>query len=57
MKKKFKGTICVYCAINPCETDDHALAKQFLLLDKREKRQNILDVPSCEHCNNEKSNI
>lgn len=57
MKKKFKGTICVYCAINPSETDDHAFAKQFLLLDKREKRQNILDVPACEPCNNEKSKL
>jgi len=57
VKEKFKGTICVYCAINPSETDDHIFAKQFLLPDKRKNKQNILDVPACKHCNSEKAKL
>lgn len=55
MSKRFKGKTCVYC--NQGESirqGDHVFAREFFLEDER---SNLIKVPACDLCNNEKSKI
>jgi len=54
MSKKFKNKICVYCTENMSSTGDHVFAREFFLPDERD---NLPKVPSCDRCNNEKSEL
>lgn len=51
-RHKFSGEICVYCNNAPAESSDHAVGRNFFLV---ERRDNLPQVPACEKCNNEKS--
>lgn len=52
--KRFKGALCVYCACRPSVTGDHVFAREFFTT---ESRGNLPKVPTCDHCNNEKSKL
>lgn len=53
--KKYKGKICAYCGPEGISsTGDHIFARGFFL-DSR--RDNIPQVPSCDSCNNLKSEL
>jgi len=55
MSKKFKGKPCVYCGKRPStNTGDHVFARQFFL---ESERTNLIKVPACISCNNEKSKL
>jgi hypothetical protein len=54
MSKKYKGKLCAYCCQATSVTADHVFAREFFLIDKR---GNLPKVPSCEQCNNNKSEI
>jgi hypothetical protein len=53
--KKYKNKTCAYCGeTNSSSTADHIFARQFFI-NQREK--NPPQVPSCQKCNNLKSNL
>lgn len=52
--KRFKGALCVYCACRPSVTGDHVFAREFFTT---ESRGGLPKVPTCDHCNNEKSKL
>lgn len=55
MRKAFKGKTCVYCCVaGASQTGDHIVARAFFL---EEFRHNLPKVPSCEACNNAKSEL
>jgi hypothetical protein len=55
MGKKFKSKTCVYCGkLHSSRTGDHVFAREFFLPDKR---NNLPQVPACERCNREKSEL
>lgn len=55
MSKKFKDKTCVYCCRpKSSKTGDHIFAREFFL---RNQRNNLPQVPTCNECNNEKSNL
>jgi hypothetical protein len=55
MGKKFKGKTCVYCGTQKSsQTGDHVFARKFFLPDKR---NDLPQVPACERCNREKSEL
>jgi len=53
MSKKYKGETCVYCQERPSISQgDHVFSRE-LFLDP--ERANLIKVPCCDACNNEKS--
>ena len=54
MSKRFKGKLCVYCCEATSATGDHVFARRLFL---ESRRQNIPQVPACERCNTQKSNL
>jgi hypothetical protein len=53
MSKKFKGKPCVYCQERPSiKQGDHVFSRELFL---ESERANLIKVPSCDECNNEKS--
>lgn len=54
MKHKFDGEVCIYCNAAPAESKDHALARNFFLV---ERRGNLPQVLACKRCNNRKSKL
>lgn len=54
MSKKYKGKICVYCAVEASTSADHVFAREFFLLDRR---ANLPKVPACGGCNGSKSDL
>ncbi len=55
MSKKYKGKICVYCQRRPSiRQGDHVFSREFFLIAER---GNLIKVPACDECNNEKSKI
>jgi hypothetical protein len=54
MKHKFDGEICIYCNEAPAESKDHAVARNFFLV---ERRDNLPQVLACKRCNNLKSKL
>lgn len=55
MSKKYKGKICVYCAVaGASDTADHVVCREFFPEDER---GNLPKVPSCAKCNSEKSRL
>jgi hypothetical protein len=53
-RHKFSGEICVYSNNTPAESSDHAVGRNFFLV---ERRDNLPQVPACDKCNNEKSKL
>lgn len=54
MSKKFKSEICIYCNKRISTTADHVFARELFLVPERD---NLIKVPSCEECNNDKSKL
>jgi hypothetical protein len=54
MKHKFRGETCVYCGKAASESSDHVVARKFFLV---EQRGDLPQAPSCERCNNRKSQL
>lgn len=55
MSKKYRGKTCAYCATPGSSTGpDHVLAREFCL---KSKRANLPQVPACDACNHEKSEL
>ncbi len=55
MSKKFLGKTCVYCnQRKSIRQGDHVFARKFFL---EEERSDLIKVPACDICNNEKSKI
>ena len=54
MSKKFKGKTCVYCCAAPSVTRDHVFAKKLFL---ESRRAYLPQVPACEPCNRQKSEL
>lgn len=55
MSKKYKGKTCVYCSTPESSgTGDHVIAREFFL---PERRSNLPIVPTCQACNNVKSEL
>lgn len=55
MSKKYKGKVCVYCALDGASSGaDHVLAREFFL---PERRANLPKVPACGECNDRKSEL
>jgi hypothetical protein len=54
MSKKFKSEICVYCNRRQSTTADHVFARGLFLVPER---NNLIKVPSCKECNNDKSKL
>jgi hypothetical protein len=54
MSKKYKGSLCVYCGINPSDSADHIISKS-IFYDP--KKVDIPQVPACSDCNNKKAKI
>lgn len=55
MSKQFKEKTCVYCnKRKSIKQGDHVFARKFFLENERE---NLIKVPACNICNNEKSKI
>ncbi len=54
MSKKYKGKPCVYCGDYPATTGDHVFARAFFL---EQEKTNLIQVPACEKCNNEKAKL
>lgn len=52
--KRFKNKICAYCSDQPAVTGDHIFAREFFL---KEHRDNLPQAPTCDRCNNEKSEL
>lgn len=52
--RKFKGKPCVYCPEGISATADHVFPREIFEITDRD---NIPKVPSCEQCNNEKSQL
>jgi hypothetical protein len=52
--KRYKGKLCVYCAVRPSVTGDHVFAREFFTTSSR---ANLPQVPTCDFCNNEKSKL
>lgn len=52
--KRFKGKLCVYCAVRPSVTGDHVFAREFFTT---ESRGGLPQVPTCDPCSNEKSKL
>ena len=52
--KKFAGELCVYCNSSPAVVPDHVFAREFFLVNQRDK---LPQVPACDKCNNEKSHL
>lgn len=52
--KRYKNKPCVYCASQQSVTGDHVFAREFFLLNHR---GNLPQVPTCESCNNSKSEL
>lgn len=55
MSKKFREKLCAYCAKNTSiPQGDHLFAREFFL---ENDRNDLIKVPACDKCNNEKSRI
>jgi len=55
MSKKYKGKPCVYCQERlSIKQGDHVFARKLFL---ESERGNLIKVPSCDKCNNDKSKI
>ena len=54
MSKRFRGLHCTYCSERVSVTGDHVFAREFFL---RTQRANLPKVPSCDPCNQEKSDL
>jgi len=54
MKRKFRKEVCVYCNDAPAESSDHVVGRKFFLEDRR---GDLPQVPACERCNNQKSQL
>lgn len=55
MSKKFREKLCAYCAKNiSIPQGDHLFAREFFL---ENDRNDLIKVPACDKCNNEKSRI
>jgi hypothetical protein len=52
MSKKYKGKICVYCQQRPSKQGDHVFSRELFL---ESERANLIKVPACDECNNDKS--
>ncbi len=53
MSKKYKGKICVYCQKRPSiRQGDHVFSRELFL---ESERANLIKVPACDECNNDKS--
>jgi hypothetical protein len=52
--KKFKNSVCVYCATSLAVTADHVFARAFFPV---ERRDNLPKVPACQGCNKTKSDL
>lgn len=52
--KTYKGKQCVYCVEAPADTADHAIARKFFLVNRRD---NLPQVPACKKCNGEKAEL
>jgi hypothetical protein len=55
MSKKYKNKQCVYCLKIISSTRDHVIAKEFFPINIR--NEPIPTVPSCKHCQVEKSKL
>lgn len=54
MSKKYKGKLCVYCGEKPSTGGDHVFAREFFL---PKHRTGLPQVPACDTCNGEKSEL
>src|SRR5262245_43820090 len=54
MSKKFKGSVCVYCASKAAESRDHIFAREFFL---KSDRKDLPQAPACKACNKAKSDL
>jgi len=54
MKDKFGSEICIYCNKAPAESRDHAVARNFFLVERRDRLPSVL---ACMRCNNLKSKL
>lgn len=53
MSKKYKGKTCVYCQVRPSiRQGDHVFSRELFL---ECERANLVKVPACDECNNDKS--
>jgi hypothetical protein len=53
ISKKYKGKICVYCQERPSiRQGDHVFSRELFL---ESERANLIKVPVCDKCNNDKS--
>jgi hypothetical protein len=53
MSKKYKGKTCVYCQERPSiRQGDHVFSRELFL---ESERANLIKVPACDECNNDKS--
>ncbi len=53
MGKKYKGKTCVYCQERPSiRQGDHVFSRELFL---ESERANLIKVPACDECNNDKS--
>jgi hypothetical protein len=52
--KKYKGKICVYCAVKPSTTADHVFARTFLAEDQQ---ADLPRVAACTALNKVKSDL
>ena len=52
--KKYRDKLCVYCRDRNSTTADHVFPREFFQI---EERDSLPKVPSCEECNNKKSQI
>jgi hypothetical protein len=53
-RKTYKGKQCVYCVQAPADSADHAIARNFFLVNRR---ANLPQVPACKRCNGEKAEL
>jgi hypothetical protein len=53
-KRRLRDKLCVYCATQLAESEDHVFARQFFV---ENRRVNLPKVPACLACNNEKSKL
>lgn len=54
MSKRFRGSLCAYCAKDAAITGDHIFAREFFV---QSERANLPQAPVCANCNNVKSKL
>ena len=54
MSKKYKGKVCVYCAVRKSDSADHVVAREFF---PDTHRDDLPKAPACQSCNRGKADL